>query len=454
MLAFLAPTAHGQEPAGRRIYEEQLRVTVDKQLPTTREMGLDARGWLSASIFSFDDEPNLRRRRLRQFEFRPWAKLGIHRVHNFYVRGLIGWNDWNSGDNPTPGRGDEDTDAQLERAWYQYDFTQVLKNRGGQEPPAWFKVKVGREFTQIGTALVLSTPLDMVQLDLCMRDWQGMAFLGMTRRSTRNIDDSDAVANHQERCMWGVQLEYAGLTTHRPFLYVLGNEDNTDPSPRDPNQAFGYDSQYIGLGSRGSLLADLRYRTELVGQSGHTYSEGVVSGRDRICAMAADVMLEYFFPVRTRPKVMFEYLFGSGDEDRRLSATSTIGGNRAGTTDRAFNAFGFRDTGLAFAPRISNLHMYTLGASFFPLDHIRLFKRFEVGSKVFFYHKAVSAGPISDVGAASDTHWVGWESDVFCNWRLTSDLSWTVRYGAFYPGSAYAKRHCRQYLFSGVVFSF
>ena len=59
-----------------------------------------------------------------------------------------------------------------------------------------------------------------------------------------------------------------------------------------------------------------------------------------------------------------------GCRDRRLSTNSTIGGNLAGTPDNAFNAFGFRDTGLAFAPRVSNLHMFMVGASFFPLEEM------------------------------------------------------------------------------------
>ena len=46
----------------------------------------------------------------------------------------------------------------------------------------------------------------------------------------------------------------------------------------------------------------------------------------------------------------------------------SIGGNRAGTRDRAFNAFGFRDTGIALSPRVSNIHIYSAGGSFFPFE--------------------------------------------------------------------------------------
>jgi len=454
LAACLASPASGQQDGGRSLYEEQLRVRMDRQRPSAREVDLGLGGWLSASFFNFDDDAARRERVLRQLEIHPWARLRFQRVHNFYVRGLVGWDDWNSGDNPTPGRGDQDTDATLERAWYELDLAEAYRNRTGQEPGTWLKFKVGRDFAQIGTALVLSTPLDMVRVVAATGDWQGMAFLGKTRRHSRNIDDSSAVANRQERCLWGAQLTYTGATSHRPFVYYMGNKDNTDPVVRDPNQSYVYDSQYVGLGSHGTLWQDLRYRAELVGEWGNTYSDGAVSGRDRTCATGADLMVEYLMRAPTRPKFMFEYLFGSGDEDHRDSATTTVGGNRRGTSNRAFNAFGFRDTGVAFAPRMANLHINAAGASFFPLESIRRFRRFEVGTKVFCYNKVVSAGAISDPVATRSSHWVGWEPDLYCNWRLTSDLSWTVRYGAFFPGSAFSEGSCRQYLFTGIIFSF
>jgi hypothetical protein len=153
---------------------------------------------------------------------------------------------------------------------------------------------------------------------------------------------------------------------------------------------------------------------------------------------------------------MFEYIWGSGDRDRTLSSVATVGGNRSHTTDHAFNAFGFRDTGIAFSPRISNVHIYSLGATCRPLEDLAMFEQMEVGTKVFFYHKSRAAGPISDTTAINDDAWLGWEWDIFCNWRLTSDLAWTVRYGAFQPGSAYdgGDKSCRQFLYTGVVLSF
>jgi hypothetical protein len=217
------------------------------------------------------------------------------------------------------------------------------------------------------------------------------------------------------------------LSRHRPYVYYLWQFDHTDPWPDDPYQAFQYDSRYLGVGSTGSiLLANLRYTTELAWESGRSFAEGQKHHREEIHALALDVLLEYLFEVPRHPKVVFEYLWGSGDASRRASSTSTIGGNLAGTRDEAFNAFGFRDTGLAFAPRIANLHIFQIAAS----------------------------GAISDINARRDSDWVGWEWDVYLNWRLASDLALTLRYGVFDPGAAFLDKERRHFLYTGVTYSF
>ncbi len=449
--------AFGQARAGRDIYQEQLRVRLDQQLPEAREMGFDAGGWFSLAYFNYDDPstPGGSVRTMRQYEVHPWARVNIRGVHRFYIRGLFGFDDWNRGDNPAQ-RGDEDH-QRLERAWYQFDLGKMLQNETGRAPPVGFRAKVGRAFATIGTALVLSMPLDLIQLDLTTRDWEFMTLVGHSVPYTRNIDTSDRVAGRQDRWFFGTQATYMGLDRHRPFVYFLNNQDDTRPEPFHPTQSYEYTSRYLGGGSEGTILSpNLRYQAELVAEWGQTYSEGVTAGRDHIRAMALDVLLEYLFQVRTKPKVWVEYMYGSGDQNRRASSTATIGGNRPNSTDNAFNAFGFRDTGIALAPRISNIHIYTAGASFFPLEKIELFKKMEIGTKVFFYQKARGEGPISDTRAGGAAHWLGWEWDVYCDWRLTSDLAWTTRFGAFMPGSAYdgGDKTCQQFLYTGLIFSF
>jgi hypothetical protein len=44
--------------------------------------------------------------------------------------------------------------------------------------------------------------------------------------------------------------------------------------------------------------------------------------------------------------------------------------------------------------------------------------------------------------------------DTFANWRITSDLALTVRYGVFFPGSTFSDQTTRTFLLTGVTYSF
>jgi len=147
-------------------------------------------------------------------------------------------------------------------------------------------------------------------------------------------------------------------------------------------------------------------------------------------------------------------MFASGDADRLLSTSGAAGGNRTGSLDTAFNGFGFRDTGVSAALIPSNLHIWRAGASFAPLEKLALFRDFELGSNWFLYHKNRSHGAISDATADEPHGFVGWEMDYFVNWRLSSDLSWTIRWGTFFPADAYSDQGSRCFLFSGLTWSF
>jgi len=436
---------------GRELFEEELRVRLDQQRPEDRDVAFEAGGWITAIFYHYDDAALGSDRPLRRFQLRAWGRMNIKGVHRAYVRGMLNYDDWNKGDNPVPGQQDE-CDQDIERLWYELDVGKAIWGDG-----TVLRIKAGRQFARIGTALALSMPLDMVQVTAATPDVSLKALVGLTIRDSENIDRSASVATHQDRLFAGLELAYEGFDRHRPFVYVLSNDDDTDPRPNVPGQSFEYSSQYIGVGSKGSLPGgEFTYQAELVGECGKTYSEGVASGKDRIRAFAADLAVQYRFRAPTRPRVMAEYIYATGDKDRRLSSTSTIGGNLMGSKDHAFNAFGFRDTGLALAPRVSNLQMFMLGGGFFPLEHIEAFKKMELGTKLFMYRKVAEAGPISDTTAVNNARYLGSAADVFCNWRVLSDLALTIRYGTFFPGSAYdgGDKTCRQFFYSGVVLSF
>ena len=442
-----------------RIYNEELRLQLDSQMPDAREKGFDAGGWLNLAFFAYEDDPAQRERHLMRYALRGWASLNIQGVHRAYFRGLLQLDDWGNHDNPMH-RGD-DFDSRVERAWYQFDLGQLMALKSGQRPPIGFKVRAGRDFNTIGTALVLSMPLDGARFTISTRKLDTEILLGKTVGWVDNIDPSDRVAEQQDRLIFATQVTSKHFAQHRPFAYFMLNNDYTNAEPKQPAvQAYEYDSNYVGIGSTGTvLLPKLLYSTELVGEWGSTYSNGAnaASDKDNICAMAFDAQLSYRFDCPTRPKVEGEYLYASGDKDRAMSSVATVGGNQIGSKDRAFNAFGFRDTGIAFAPRISNLHMLMAGASFYPLESLRCFREMEVGAKIFAYQKAAKTGAMDDTTATNAARWLGWEWDLYCNWRITSDLSWTFRYGMFFPGDAFSgtgDKSNRHFLYTGMVFSF
>ena len=455
-VGLMSVPAAGQDDGGLRIYAEQLRTVLDRQ--EAAMSGFDVGAWFNFAFINYNDPVADKTRVLRQYELRGWASMNLQGgAHEAYFRGLLRYNDWNSGGNPIADRGD-DFDEIVERAWYELNLAKLLdQSSAGNKPRFNLRFKVGRDYTTIGTALVLALPLDLIKFTVDADNWEFMAMLGKTVDESRNIDASDLISGRQDRCFYGFQISYNGFQNHRPFAYFLSNSDHSTPYRQDTTQSYDYSSKYLGIGSEGTLLVkNLSYKVEVVGEWGKTYSENVTHGQDDICAMAADAQLEYLFDAKTNPRLMFEYLYGSGDGDRRTSSSSTIGGNLAGTTDRAFNGFGYRDTGIALAPRISNLHIFALGFNFFPLEHIEMFRQFEVGTKAFYYQKANPGGAISDSLATSGSGTVGFELDVYFNWRITSDLAWSTRYGAFIPGSAYSEGddECRHFLYTGFVFSF
>ena len=425
---------------------------MDQQSPEARQMAVDAGGWLNFAYFTYNDAAARKDRTLREYDLRVWASANVDDTHHLYVRGLTSYMDWNRGSNPFH-RGDEFQDPTVERAWYEFDLAGMTRAQH-KAPENDFKVKVGRDFMDIGTALVLATPLDMVRTTVELGNWEWMAFLGQPVPDEINIDQSPMVREHDDRCFWGTQVTYKGFADHKPFIYFLDNEDHQDHNAT--TQKFDYTSRYVGAGSTGSLiLPNLKYQTELAGEWGHTYSWGATDKTDQIEAWAYDAMLEYYFKAPTHPKVMAEFLHASGDPDRDFSTTDTTGGNARGTHDNAFNAFGFRDTGIALAPAVSNLNAYITGASFFPLEANKFFRKMEVGAKLYWYQKDAT-GAISDPTAEDRGRYIGWEGDVYIDWCITSDFTWTIRYGGFVPGSTYSRgfQDCRNFLFTGITYSF
>jgi hypothetical protein len=130
-----------------------------------------------------------------------------------------------------------------------------------------------------------------------------------------------------------------------------------------------------------------------------------------------------------------------------------MGGNESGTDDNAFNGFGLVNTGLAFGPNASNLLLTRIGASSYPFHDTSWFDRLQLGGDVFVFNKLDKEAPIDE--RTSDDRYLGVETNVYANWKISSDLSVTTRYGVFFPGDAIeVENDARHFVYTGVTLGF
>ena len=259
----------------------------------------------------------------------------------------------------------------------------------------------------------------------------------------------------------------ATIGQQHPYIYGLIQRDYNGGHnlavSGDITTHYSYNSEYLGIGSAGPISDHFRYGVESAVEFGNTLSDSsAVSGfvlvpthqtRDDIRAYASDAKLDYVPQDEHNSRLSSEFIFASGDRDRGLTNT-TFDGNKPGTPDRAFNAFGLLNTGLAFAAPTSNILALRLGASTFPLPTNETFRRFQIGTDVFVFGRPNAEAPI-DEPTTNHSSYLGWEPDLYVNWQVVSDVTIAVRYGAFIPNSsAFQEAHTRQFVYAGATFAF
>ena len=453
-LLALPVAAEAQQPPEnllqqQRLIDERLRAEREELAPLASRVDWQWGGWFDYYVFHFDDGVQGQRVLQRPSLFL-WTRLSADQgTHEAFARMRLSYSYYNPGDEFD--RQEDWEGPNLDRGWYQLDVMKLLK---ADEPGAELKVRVGRQDVMFGTGYAFDQPLDAVAIEGRIADLRISSLLGRTIGSYPNIDRSEPVDTHSARNIYGVQLTYEGIDRHRPFAYAIFNDDYTDERPKDYRQDYSYDTQYFGIGSRGELAHNLNYWLEGVYESGRSFGDGNFVTRDYVNAWAIDVGVEKLWDLRSRPRVVGEYMFASGDPDRLFSPTNAAGGNRGDREDNSFVGFGYRDTGISLGPTLSNLHIWKLGGSLYPLHAVEFLRDVEIGSNWFLFHKNHRRAAISDSTAGEFAGYVGWEMDYFINWRLGPDLSWTIRWGAFFPGDAYSDKDMRNFVFTGVTWSF
>jgi hypothetical protein len=469
-----SPTARQAEQQVDR-FQRQLdefrsatRIRVNPDIPPGTRVFYDYGIFIGANYLSLDDA-NLDNRGLRQFDFTGFARVNLDGVHEVFFRGRTFYRDFNPGDEFEVGEGDG-WDGRIDRLYYRFDLARHFAAQSGQDPTYGAAIKLGRDLVYWGTGLTLAQDLDGVVIDLSTGNHALQLIAGRTPSDTVDIDSSRRdFDDHTNRAFYGA-LAATRISVHRPYAYVLVQRDHnpngfsTSIGGTPINTDYDYNSWYIGVGSTGALSDRLAYGVELVYEGGDTLSSpfilnpdgtitSVTQTRDDISALAFNAQLDYLVGDRRNTRISGEVIYASGDSDR-INSTNTFAGNRTGTRDRGFNAFGLLNTGVAFSPSVSNLVSFRGGVSTFPCPDSRWFRRLQVGADAFVFFKANKRGGI-DEPSESDDRYLGFEPNVYVNWQITSDLSLAVRYGVFFPGDAVSSDdEIRQFFFAGLTFSF
>jgi len=477
----LCAAAWGQGTEVERLDRVLQQAERDYQLLANPALGIGERalleygGLVNFAVLAIDDtdqETHILRNTDAQF----YGRLSIDGAHEFYGRLRFNYFDFNTGDS-FDGRGDEYATPIADRYWYRFDLRQAVAAQEGRRIDHNITLQVGRQYVPWASELVFSDQLyaarGTFEVDPIEFEW-----LAGTTPHTGVIDfDSSRPRFDRDtkRHVFAGKLAYTGVDNHRPYVYVMHQEDNNDDTAtillplggglvRAIPTQFEYNSTYFAAGSTGLIVPRLTYTAEFIYQIGESMSTSlepggtipVVAGQDLedIEAFAGKVELAYLFRDVNRSRIEGEILFASGDDDRDLDTSDTFGGNAPNTDDQAFNAFGFAKTGLSFAAPISNILLVRAGASTFPFAGTQgIFKELQVGFDVLVFNKFDADAPLNE--PTTDDRYLGFETDFFAAWRITSDVTINLRYGVFFPGAAIVADHDpRHFVYTGVSYSF
>lgn len=453
--------------------EQQYELRVNPALQLTERMLLEYGGRANFSFMAVDDTDQ-KTRILRQTTIQLYGDLNIDGAHRFFGRLQYQYRDFNSGDS-FDGDGDGTEWPLGDRYWYRFDLSRAIEAYEGRRSDLDLTLQVGRQYVTWGSGLTLSNQLyalrGTVELDTFRLD--GLA--GTTPSSTVIDFDSSRPSfdGDTDRLFIGGSITYTGLEDHSPYVFVLSQEDQNNenftvifnPTPAigdDFPTSFEYDSMYFGIGSTGKLAPRLLYSAEFVFETGR----GLTDPTDRasplgpapqtkedVEAWAGILNLSYLFRDAHLSRLDVGAVFASGDDDRFFDTSTTFGGNLTGSKDRAFNAFGYVPSGLAFGTSISNLMMFRAGASTFPLREQELFERLQVGAELYVFNKMNTDAPIDEL--TTDDRFLGIEAGCFAAWRIFSDVAVNVRYSVFFPGTAItADGDERHFFFTGITYAF
>jgi hypothetical protein len=447
-------------------FETDNRLLVNPDIPPDQRALIDYGGYFSPQYYSIDDS-NHDNHGLREYDLVGYLHMNFDGANEVFLLGRLQYNDFNSGDS-FDGFGSRlvDPDSTFDRAFYKFDLQQYEAAYNGKQINEDVTFEGGRDLVYWANGLTMATVLDGVMPSVSFGQATIAGVAGVT--PTRTVDfepDRPEFDVSTRRGFFGAMLSIA-LGQQHPYIYGLIQRDYNDRnlSVIGPIVTrYSYNSDYFGVGSTGQISDHLKYGIEATIEGGNDLSTSsqvqgfmlvpVPQTRDAIYAYAADGKIDYVPQDVHNSRVTIEGIVSSGDEDRGLTNT-TFNGNAPGTSDRAFNSFGLLSTGLAFGAAVSNLMVLRVGPSTFPFPESDTFRRLQVGTDIYIFGKQNSKAPIDEPTNPGQTY-LGWEPDLYVNWEITSDITLTARYGAFFANAAaFFDSHPRQFLYTGATFAF
>ncbi len=441
--------------------QRQTALLANPAVPAGQRLLFDYGGYVTASYLSVDDL-NHDNHGLRQYDLVGYGRLNLDDVQELYFRGRLTWQDFNPGDS-FDGRGDR-FQARVDRAYYRFDLQKEMSAYEGRQTDYDVAILGGRQLQYWANGLTLVQTLDGVVVDLAYKTVDLQLLAGITPPDSI---DNDSTRPHFDtnthRGFYGAMLaKQAG--EHRPFLYFLSQQDYNHDYQHiigPVTTHYHYNSYYIGTGSSGTLGEHFTYGLEAVYEGGSGLSNSFTTAggalqqvpqtKEEINAFAGDFRMDYLLNDLNKTRFSLEAIAASGDRDR-AQTTNTFGGNKSGTDDLAFNAFGQVANGLAFAPTVSNIYILRVGGSTFPMPSSALFRQLQVGLDMFAFGKWSDRAPIDEPSLHKG--FLGVEPDLFLNWQIKSDVTFALRYGMFFPSVALRSHDSRQFLYGGLTFAF
>lgn len=317
-------------------------------------------------------------------------------------------------------------------------------------------IELGRLSFKDSTGLVVSHSADGAILGIDYSFLKMSLQAGFTTLILRNANRIalslyDQTVAADESCILGTsrllslaQIEFPDVYKQSVVVSYLAQQDmnNEESSSFIPewssivetgSKGGKVDTQYITLKVSGPIIGTLFYDVWCTYGSGRTltYLDDGNAGFSYQYVLISSVMsgfsVDYFRPELLSAAFNFRFIYASGDAD----SERLIEGN---TSDKStqFIPLTASSLGIAFSPKLSNLIVAELAGSVKPLKGEPL----QTGLKFFAFLRPTS-GPVdilSGLDPAGTASWLGFETDIYANYRIRSDLGISVNTGLFFPG--------------------